>query len=220
MKYLIANWKAHKSIKEVDVWIREFTLSHLSAVKDNLEIIICPPYPFIYFLKERLKTVSFCKIGAQDVSYFGSGAYTGEVAADNLTGLVDYVLVGHSERRQYFSENSRILFQKANRVIEQNIMPIFCIRDIDDPIPSEVRFVAYEPITSIGTGKNESLAEVLSVKKRLHLDEKIHFIYGGSISEDSISEYSKSSDLDGFLVGSASLQADSFSMMTRHILQL
>lgn len=213
MKYLIANWKAYKTIQEVEAWIRELDLPDASVINNNFEIIICVPFPFIYLLKERLKKLSFCKIGAQDVSYFGNGAYTGEVTAHNLAKIVDYVLIGHSERRRYFNETATILFQKTSRAIQYSIKPIFCIRDTGDLIPSPIPFVAYEPITAIGTGNNESLDHVLSVKKRLRLDKNTRFIYGGSVDKNNMSEYIGSSEIDGLLVGTASLQASHFSMM-------
>ncbi len=220
MKYLIANWKAHKTIHEVDAWVRDFSQFDTSAVKANLEIIICPPYPLLYYLKNKLQSLSFCKIGAQDISYFGMGAYTGEVAVATLSGIVDYVLIGHSERRYYFGETSRILFQKTKRAMEQNITPIFCIRDSADLIPSKTQFIAYEPISAIGTGNNESLESVLSFKKRLHLDKSKRFIYGGSVNGLTISEYAQCAEIDGFLVGSASLKASHLVQMIRRILQL
>jgi len=213
MKYLIANWKAHKTIREVDIWLRDFNLIDTSAIGDAIEIIICPSYPFMYYLKEKLQKFSFCKIGAQDISYFGTGAYTGEVAVDTLAGIVDYVLVGHSERRYYFEETAHILFQKNNRAVEQNISPIFCIHDSGDLIPSKTQFIAYEPITAIGTGNNESLENVLALRHRLHLDKTQRFIYGGSVNKDTISEYAMCKEIDGFLVGGASLQAS-------HLIQL
>lgn len=218
MKYLIANWKAHKTIQEVDQWISELTRHDLSMVKNNLQLIICPPYPFIHLVKERLKKFSFCSVGAQDVSYFGSGAYTGEVTAENLAQLVDYVLIGHSERRKYFDETATILFQKTSRAIQHNIKPIFCIRDRGDMIPSHVPFVAYEPVAAVGTGNNEPLENVLSVKKRLRLDKKTCFIYGGSVNIENISKYISSAEIDGLLVGAASLQTAHFFMMARQMM--
>lgn len=220
MKYLIANWKAHKTIYEVDAWIRAFSQLDASVIKGNLEIIICPPYPFIYYLKDKLQSFPFCKIGAQDISYFGRGAYTGEVPSEALSGIVDYVIIGHSERRYYFEETSEILFQKNNRAIQQKISPIFCIRDSGDLIPPKAQFVAYEPIVAIGTGKNESVENVLAFKKRLHLDKTKRFIYGGSVNENTISEYARCNEIDGFLIGSASLYALHLIKMMYHILPL
>lgn len=209
MKYIIANWKANKTLPEVKTWLNVFLKKDLSFVKNQLQIIICPPYPFLSLVKEKLQDHNI-KIGSQDISFFEKGAYTGEVCVENLSGLVDYTLIGHSERRYYFEETARILFQKFNLALDNNIKPIFCIRSVTDIIPERTVFAAYEPVCAIGTGRNESLGKVLKVKKTLSFSKDVKFIYGGSVNENNSSYYLKNQEIDGLLVGGASLDPEKF----------
>lgn len=210
MKYIIANWKANKTLSEVKTWLNVFSKKDLSFIKSELQIIICPPYPFLSLVKEKLQDCSYVKIGSQDISFFEKGAYTGEVSVENLSDLVDYALIGHSERRYYFEETARILFQKFNLALDNNIKPIFCIRSAADIIPERSIFVAYEPVYAIGTGRNESLDQILKVKKNLSFSKDVKFIYGGSVNENNSSYYLKNQEIDGLLVGGASLSPEKF----------
>lgn len=210
MKYIIANWKANKTLLEVKTWLNVFLKKNLSSIKNQVQVIICPPYPFLSLVKEKLQDYSHIKLGSQDTSFFEKGPYTGEVCVKNLSGLVDYALIGHSERRYYFGETARILFQKFNLVLDNNITPIFCIRSAADIIPERSVFVAYEPVYAIGTGRNESLNQVLKVKKTLSFSKDVKFIYGGSVNENNSSYYLENQKIDGLLVGGASLNPEKF----------
>lgn len=210
MKYIIANWKAHKNLRTTEQWLDDFISYNFAKIKHKTQIIICPPFPFIPLVKERLSHLDFVKIGAQDISSFHGGSYTGEVTIDNLTGLVDYVIIGHSERRRYFSETDAIIFQKYALAEKNHIQPIFCLRDMDDMIAPKARFVAYEPDTAIGTGKNEPLEKITRLKKQLNLNKDTIFIYGGSVDKENASDYLNFDAISGLLVGSASLNAHEF----------
>ncbi len=210
MKYIIANWKANKNYTEAEEWINSFLKHDFAHVKKNTQIVICPPSPFIPLLNSKIKNHPFIKIGAQDVSCFEKGSYTGEITAKNLSGLITYVIIGHSERRKFFRETNQAFFQKHSLAKKYNITPIFCLRSIRDKIPPRVDFIAYEPIAAIGTGKNESLEQILSTKKKLELGNKIKFIYGGSVNENNASYYLKNDEIDGMLIGGASLDPEKF----------
>jgi triosephosphate isomerase len=214
MKYIIANWKANKNIEEANRWINSFLKNDFSKIRNKVAIIICPPSPFIPFLKEKVKKYPFIKIGAQDLSRFEGGAYTAEVTAKTLFGLINYVIIGHSERRKYFNENTKILFEKFVLAKKNGIEPLFCIRNKKDSIPLQTKFVVYEPIYAIsngsGQGSNEPLEKVLTMKKILKLDNHVNFIYGGSVNEKNANQYLKNKEIDGVLVGGASLNPDKF----------
>lgn len=210
MKYLIANWKANKTIDEADQWLDSFLKKDFSLVTKKVQIIICPPHPFLLPLKNRVKKYPFIKISAQDVSFFKKGQYTGEVSVENLSSLADYVIIGHSERRYYFAETERILFQKFSLAKKNNIEPIFCLRDGTDLLPARVRFIAYEPVYAIGTGDNVPVNQVLRLKKVLTLTKEVKFIYGGSVNENNASSYLREKEIDGLLVGTASLDEKKF----------
>lgn len=215
-KYLVANWKANKNFLEVKDWVSKIKKSKIfeKINPSKVEIIICPPFPFIWFLKENFTDYSFVKIGAQDISFFDEGPYTGEVCGKNLLGLVDYVIIGHSERREYFKEEKEILFKKFSLAKKYQIEPLFCVRDENDSFPSLVKFVVWEPKESIskgsGFGKSKSVEEIIKMKNKLKLSSLAKFFYGGSVNETNIKSYLQSFEIDGVLIGGASLLPERF----------
>lgn len=208
MKYFIANWKANKNLNEAIQWIEKFLT--LPLRDDGIKVVICPPYPLLYPLKEKIKNAKNVYLGTQDISSFESGSYTGEVSVKTLQGLTEYVIIGHSERRKYFNENGQTLFKKTQLAKTYGIEPIFCIRDEKDALPDLVKIVAYEPVYAIGSGNNEPVEKVLELKQKLNLPKPCSFIYGGSVSIDNATSYLDSPEIEGFLVGGASLNPDEF----------
>ena len=222
MKYIIGNWKANKNMAEVNQWLEEFMKLDLSIFKDKVTLIICPPFPFCPVVKWRVKDFPFIKMGAQDISAFESGTYTGEVAANSLVGLVDYVIVGHSERRKHNKETDEMILNKFHMARKYNIEPIFCIRNQNDLFPKEVAFLAYEPPESISTGDGKgntaSLEAVLKMKQALSLDSSIKFIYGASVNPENAAEFLKNDEIDGVLPGGASLDPQQFFQIAKSAL--
>lgn len=208
MKYVIGNWKAYKNEREALDWIDKFISFDLSKFAGKVEIVLCPPSPLLTLVKEKLKNLPV-KLGSQDISFFHSGSYTGEVSAHTLKGIVDYCIIGHSERRKHFNETDAMLSQKAANALDFEIKPIFCIRSTVDKIPEKVSIVAYEPISAIGTGDNEEPNKVLAIKEILGKKPEI-FIYGGSVTSSNAKEYLSLSQIDGVLPGGASLKPDVF----------
>ncbi|MCX7880948.1 MAG: triose-phosphate isomerase [Patescibacteria group bacterium] len=210
MKYFIANWKANKNIEEVKEWTSKFLKNYQD--NKNKKIIICPPFPFLYFLKEKISRFKNLFLGAQNISFFEEGSYTGEVTAKNLQGLVNFVIIGHSERKKYFKENSKVLLQKLNLALKYQIEPIFCLEKKDDfsLLNSSIKIIAYEPSSAIGTGNNQSVEEILKFKQSLAIKKETIFIYGGSVNEKNVRIYAQSNKIDGFLVGNASLNPHNF----------
>lgn len=208
MKYFIANWKANKNLRESLEWIDKFLTLQLQ--NDRIKVVICPPFPLLYPLKEKIKKAKNIYLGSQDISQFESGSYTGEVTAKSLQGLVDYAIIGHSERRKHFQENEGSLAKKVFLAQRYQIEPIFCIRNENDHIARTVKIVAYEPVAAIGTGKNEELSNILAMKKKLAVAGEIAFLYGGSVNKANANIYLKSSQIDGLLIGGASLDPRHF----------
>lgn len=222
MKYFIANWKANKNYEETTNWINEFTqiLTNDSALHDKLtsdkvSIIIAPPAPFLISMKTVEATFKNIFVGAQDISNKQSGAFTGEVTAKTLKGLVMYSILGHSERRSNYGETNEMLAEKVKLAQEENIKPILCVRDTEDTIPPSVEYVAFEPVSAIGTGNNMPLQEVLENKAKLSLPSNALFIYGGSVKPETAFDYLTSDEIDGFLIGGASLQPSQFLDIVR-----
>lgn len=217
MKYLIANWKSTKSIKDALLWVKEFNklLINNKQVVDKLnngylKIIICPSYHLIYIVREKIYKHKNIHLGSQDCSFFEQGNYTGEVSAQNIKDIVEYSIVGHSERRKYLKETDNVIDQKISLLKDYSIEPILCVRDEKDQIPRGVNLIAYEPVYAISTGKNENINDVISSKIKINPDKGYAFIYGGSVYPENISQYSKSPDVQGFLVGNASKDPVSF----------
>lgn len=208
MKYFIANWKANKNLKEGAEWIDKFLT--LPIHSDRIKVVICPPHPLIYPLKQKLPTNTSISLGSQDLSTFESGSYTGEVTAKSLRGLVDFTIIGHSERRKYFNENDEVLFRKTQLAKQYNIEPIYCVRDEKDKIPYGVKIIAYEPVYAIGSGFNEPIEKVLEMKQKIHLPPQTALLYGGSIDQNNADSYLSSAEIGGLLVGNASLDPREF----------
>lgn len=219
MKYIIGNWKAHKNYNDAEKWIAEFCQYDLTSLEGKIEIIVCPPIPFLPLFKEKTKHYSFIKTGSQDISAYNEGAYTGEVVSKNLDQIADYCLIGHSERRRIFGETDQILFKKVEQALKFNIKPLFCIRGSDDQLPTQSEFVIYEPDEAIGTGKNEPVETVIKVKNALSLSSSHKFIYGGSVTEKNANIYLTSKEIDGVLPGGASLNPLQFYQICTSALQ-
>lgn len=208
MKYIIGNWKANKNFNDVRMWVDIFLKSY--QARPDVSVIICPPYPFIFYLNEKLAGLNNVFIGAQNISSLESGSFTGEVTAKSLVDIADYVIIGHSERRNVFNETDDDLTLKIAQAKKYIIESIFCIRDEKDLIPMNVTFVSYEPVHAIGTGKNESLENILAMKTKLRLPKDALFLYGGSINENNVKEYVLSDEVNGFVIGEASLDVNKF----------
>ncbi|MBI4973881.1 triosephosphate isomerase [Candidatus Roizmanbacteria bacterium] len=208
MRYVIGNWKANKNFDEVRAWLQTFFNSYRS--RSEVSVILCPPYPFISYLYEKLVSIENVFIGAQAISSIESGSYTGEVTAKSLAGMICYTIIGHSERRIVFKETNDDQIQKTLQAKKYGIEPIYCVRDEKDLIPENIKFVSYEPVYSIGTGQNESLEKILEMKKVLNLSKDTVFLYGGSVNEENLKEYTASDEVNGFIIGGASLDVNQF----------
>lgn len=189
------------------------------------DIVLCPSS--IYLSNFELENVF---LGSQNVSPFNDGAYTGEVSARQLKSLnVKYCLVGHSERRVYFKENNKIMKNKIEQLLENEIIPIYCVGELEKnsdnneldeelKILEEIRnnekiIIAYEPLWAIGTGIQPNINElekIIKLIKEKFPNNKV--LYGGSVNEDSIVNL-KSEVIDGYLLGGVSLHPDRISML-------
>ncbi len=226
MKYLIANWKAQMTLPLVITWVNEFRSlvekdeQVSSALADKVfKIIICPPSPFTLYLKKHLGDAPGIAIGSQSLSPKENGKYTGEVTAEALSGVVDYSIIGHSERRSHFKESEEVIKGQIDRAQENGIKQILCVRNQQDKLYEGVSMVAYEPTGAIGTGANAAVVDVLDMKKQLSIPTNIPFLYGGSVYAENMTEYLDTGEVDGFLVGTASLSAEKFFAMAYKMLE-
>lgn len=232
--FLIAgNWKLNGNTRLLD----EFATKFNSEIK-GVDVVICPPY-VLFNDKQELEFA----LGAQNVSEYSNGAYTGEVSAEMLADAgCEYVIIGHSERREYQKEDNALIKSKVKRAIDGGLLPILCIGESEDVRASGELFsfladqissalvgldsnalanvaVAYEPIWAIGTGNaatTEQVQEVHSFIRGLlvELDSEVgkcmRLLYGGSVKPSNAGELFALNDVNGALVGGASLQTQTF----------
>ena len=208
MKYILGNWKANKNFTEMKQWI--YTFQREYRAHENVTVGVFPPLPFISYVQGKLKDCRNVFVGAQTISSYEKGSYTGEVTATTLEGVANYVIIGHSERRKTFGETNEQLAEKVKQSLDHGIIPIYCVRDETDPIPPGVRFVAYEPIAAIGTGMNEPADQTVAMKRKMKLPKDCVFIYGGSVNENNAFDYFATGEVDGFLIGKACLDPVQF----------
>ena len=241
------NWKMHKTPSEARVWFNEF-LDELESMPEGVEAAILPSFPLLPVAAEELAG-SGVYFGAQDVSAHDWGAFTGEVSAYQVADLgAKYAIVGHSERRKYWKEDSALVAEKAKRALEAGLVPIVCVgeelevRERGEAIPfviSQLRaslagvspdspeklVIAYEPVWAIGTGRTatggdaEAMAEAIrSALMELYgadFAEGVRVLYGGSIKPENFAEILAGPNVDGGLVGGASLEVGSFLALLR-----
>lgn len=239
---IAGNWKMNNTIEEGQKLVKSLIEFSNNFDKDR-EILICAPFTALYALKTVLKG-SKIKLGAQNMHCEESGAYTGEISPLMLKDIgVDYVLVGHSERRQYFNENDEFLNKKIKSALKHDIKPILCVGETLEQRDANIEketvktqivngfngidassfnniAVAYEPIWAIGTGKTatseqaqEMILHIRNVIKELYseeISESIRIQYGGSVKASNTPEIMAKPDIDGALVGGASLKAEEF----------
>lgn len=205
---IVANHKANLDYSDFDIWINSVG-PKVSEFQGT--VILCPSAPFLS--EAWLLAVSQgwkYELGAQDISKFDVGAYTGEVAALQLSGTCSYVIIGHSERRNNFGETDEILEQKVQLAKKANLKTIFCVQDQDTKIPEGVEIVAYEPIFAIGTGNPDTPDNAMDIAKKIKAKGDYTVLYGGSVNRENVKHFIKTGVIDGVLIGTASLNAQEF----------
>lgn len=210
---IVANLKSYKNENEAKDWLEAFKkINDLRLNPAEKEAIVCPSFTqlfsfFSYFSSNNVSAT----LGAQNVSPFDEGAYTGEVNAKQIKDFASYVLIGHSERRNNFTETDDMLVKKVDMVLKYGLNPIFLVQSKETSIPEGVKIVAYEPMFAIGTGNPdtpESADTVAGAIKTTRADLMV--LYGGSVKSANVRSFTEKSNIDGVLVGGASLNAQEF----------
>jgi triosephosphate isomerase (TIM) len=208
--WVIANLKSNETIEEVLNWVSE--VGSKLEKKEHLKVVVCPTFTALEEVKKAVLVGNFpLLVGSQDLSPFDEGAYTGEEAASLLKQFVDLAILGHSERRQNFSETDEMVAKKVEQAIEHQIIPLVCVQSETTPLSEKVRLVAYEPIFAVGTGiadTPEDANRVASTIKQNHPDVEI--LYGGSVTADNVKGFVTKENINGVLVGKASLNPEEF----------
>lgn len=225
--FIVANWKSNKTSQQAKDWLAEISniksclpvcrqarsadRSQISNI-ENKEIIICSSFTLFSIVKSSITDYQLpFKVGAQDISPFASGAYTGEVRGEQIKEFADYVIIGHSERRQNFVETDEIVSKKVEMANKYNLTPIFCIQDGKTIIPSGVKIVAYEPIFAIGTGNPDTPENAENVARLIKEKNEIDYVlYGGSVTLKNVKNFTQTPNINGVLVGGSSLDPKEF----------
>ncbi|MGB3402790.1 MAG: triose-phosphate isomerase [Microcoleaceae cyanobacterium] len=235
-KQIIAgNWKMYKTQAEAAEFLLGFT-TKLDETPEDREIILCVPFTDLWSLSKSLHG-SRVRLGAQNIHWEDQGAYTGEIAGAMLTEIgVRYVIVGHSERRQYFGETDKTVNLRLKAAQRHGLTPILCVgesiqqRDAGetenhifaqlkedlDGIDQNNLVIAYEPIWAIGTGKTCEATEanrVIGLIRSKLTNPDVSIQYGGSVKPNNVDEIMSQPEIDGALVGGASLEPDSFARL-------
>lgn len=212
--FIVANWKSNKTISETEKWLHDFDekLKRENISLENKEIIVSLSFTLLEhanYCSSNLKLP--LKFAAQNISPFEEGAYTGEVSAKQIKEFADYVLIGHSERRKNFLERDEMLFKKVELAKQYGLIPIFCIQGKDTKVPKDVEIVAYEPVFAIGTGNPDTPESAEKIANYIKVNTGVRYIfYGGSVTSANIKKFTKMPNIDGALVGGASLDPRKF----------
>jgi len=210
---IVANLKSYKTENEAKEWLENFKkIKELEQILGNKEIIICPSFTLLSLFSLYISDNNLpVKTGAQNVSPFDEGAYTGEANAKQIKDFADFVLIGHSERRNNFGETDEMLFKKTELSLRYGLAPIFLVQGKDNVIPQGVELIAYEPVFAIGSGTPdtpENADKIASVIKSKSNSYKI--LYGGSVTSENIKSFTSMQNISGVLVGGASLDPEEF----------
>lgn len=244
-KIVAGNWKMNKTLEEGKILTSEVVNMVKDELRDDVQIILCPPFIHLTSLGSLLENHSKIALGAQNCSNHTEGAYTGEISAPMLKSIgVKYVILGHSERREYFGETDSLLAEKIDIALENDLIPIFCcgeplaVRERNEQtgyVQQQVEeslfhlsdeefkkiIIAYEPIWAIGTGKTASADQAqemhATIRKQItdqygeEIANNTSILYGGSVKPGNAEELFSCMDVDGGLIGGASLKSRDFT---------
>ncbi len=245
---IAGNWKMNTTVSEAIELVDKMRqgLDEMTGV----EKVVCPPFVSLAAVRDLIKGSSI-KLGAQNLYFEEKGAYTGEISPLMLAGLCEFVIIGHSERRQYFNETGEIVNKKIRAALKAGLKPILCIGErleeneagrTEEVVTEQLRsslagidypdgfIIAYEPVWAIGTGKaatgkqaNQTISLIRHHIARLYGEtaaQDVRILYGGSVTAANAAEFMQQPEIDGALVGGASLKADEFLSIVRQTAEI
>ena len=238
LPFIAANWKMNTTVTEAVALVKSLQ-ERLDEVK-GVEKVICPPFISLTAVAELVKNSSI-GLGAQNMHFEDKGAYTGEVSPLMLSGLCQFVILGHSERREHFGESDMMINKKVQAALKAGLKPILCVGErleeneagktievISRQIRADLQgmtsagglVIAYEPVWAIGTGRaasgeqaNDTIGVIRNLIAEIYNDkaaQALRILYGGSVNSANIAEFISQPEIDGALVGGASLRAEEF----------
>ncbi|MCH8567742.1 MAG: triose-phosphate isomerase [Balneolales bacterium] len=241
---IAGNWKMNQNNAETKAYFEGLS-EIISEAPAGVELLLCPVYTSLAVAVETASSITGMHIGAQNLHFEDKGAYTGEITASMLSEIgVSHVLIGHSERRQYFNETDGTVNLKTKKALDANLVPVVCVGELLDERKSDTHFsvvkkqvteglkdvslsnaskvvIAYEPVWAIGTGETASPDQAQEMHKFIRTElsklyneetaDKIRILYGGSMNTGNAAELLSCSDVDGGLIGGASLKPESYA---------
>jgi len=235
---IAGNWKMNTTVSEAIALVNELRRG-LDEI-DNVDKVLCPPFVSLATVRELIRESSI-KLGAQNIYFEAKGAYTGEISPLMLADLCEFVIIGHSERRQYFNETGEMINKKVQAALRAGLKPILCIGErleeneagrTEEVVTEQLRsslagiehlsglVIAYEPVWAIGTGSaatgkqaNKTIGfirQTILQKYGNQIAHDLRILYGGSVTADNAAEFMQQPEIDGALVGGASLKANEF----------
>jgi triosephosphate isomerase len=242
---IVGNWKMNLNMGEASLYLHQ--LSKLISIHRDVEVVLAPTSLTLQSLSIQVNSRQF-KLAAQNFYWRDHGPYTGEISASHLRGIVQYALVGHSERRHVFHESDKDIRAKVQAAIRNGIKPILCVGETaSEKADNETQYVlhdqligglanvtsedleqviiAYEPVWAIGTGQNAFPSDVITAARYVRAQikhlygekraDEMPVLYGGSVTADSSADYLSSPEIDGLLVGGASLDVHEFNEIVK-----
>jgi len=235
---IAGNWKMNTTLADAVVLVKEMR-QRLDSI-GGIEKVVCPPFISLAAVREVIQGSSI-KLGAQNVYFEDKGAFTGEISPLMLKGLCDYVIIGHSERRQYFVESNELVNKKVKAAMRAGLKPIMCVGErleenesdkteqvvaeqvlqgLEGVSPNLDLVIAYEPVWAIGTGRaatsDQAQSTIAFIRSKVgqaigkDVAQHVRILYGGSVTGVNIADLMTKPDIDGALVGGASLKAQEF----------
>ena len=247
---IAGNWKMNTTVDEALALVDQ--MRDINGMTGVVDVVFCPPFVSLYPLKAHLHDTAF-GLGAQNMYVQEKGAYTGEISPLMLASICDYVILGHSERRQYFKETDEFINEKAKLALKHHLTPIICVGETlaqyeagetEKVVSTQVKgvlsglsgeqvsglVIAYEPVWAIGTGRaataegaQKVIAMIRGEVEKLYggaVAQAVRIQYGGSVTAANIAEIISQPDIDGALVGGASLKAADFTTICQKTAEL
>ena len=245
---IAGNWKMNTTVSEATELVKAMR-AELDKI-DNIDKVICPPFVSLAPVRELIEGSSI-KLGAQNIFFAEKGAYTGEISPLMLADLCEFVIIGHSERRQYFNETGEIVNKKVVAALKAGLKPILCIGErleeneagrTEEVVTEQLRsslagigylnglIIAYEPVWAIGTGRaatGEQANETIGLIRRNiaklcseKVAQDMRILYGGSVTDANTAEFMRQPEIDGALVGGASLKANQFLSIVKQAAEI